>query len=157
MDSNSKTADLKLVDNSSVEGFCPDGQHVQLVFNFTWDFFEKFDGLTCKDGLGLCNQIKLKIGIKCVMSIQPAESVRFNPNSGDGVAVVVRNDTDKNITLIFDKTIQDFGLYQNYDFNFFSVANSCTADFGDTVQLTSGDYHKVVDGDYIKYTIPYVE
>ena len=106
----------------------------------------------------MCFNFGIKLVHHCkVKSIQDAESARFDLNTGLGQAVVVRNDIDKNITLIFAKTIQDFGLYQYYDFNLFSIANGCTVEFGDILNLVAGDYPLIIDGDYIKYTIPYVE
>lgn len=94
----------KFLDSQYVtEGICPEGFEPEYTLNISWDFFEKFDGLTCKDGWGMCNQLKIKFILNCkkIKSIQPAARATFDPITGSGVAAVVLNEDDKTLTLIF--------------------------------------------------------
>jgi hypothetical protein len=108
----------------------------------------------------MCFQFGFKWTFDCkrAASLQSPESrALFNSADGSGVMSVIKNSVDKNFTIIFDKRIQESALYSGFNFDTFSVGKECFFEFEMKYYLIEGEYPKIVDGNYIKYTIPYVK
>jgi hypothetical protein len=139
-------------------GICPDGQELVVSVSWAWDIFEKFNGLTCKDGWGFCFQAGPVWTFDCVkIKSVVAAKVAFDLQTNSGTSIGITNEENKTCTFYFHKNIMSSNVYQTKNFSTLSIGPDLYIDSAKTKKLVQGDYPIVMDGDYFKYTIDYVE
>lgn len=153
-----QTSSTKSSDELLNRRICPDGQQLVVTVSWHFDIFEKFDGLTCKNGWGLCFQAGPVWNFECVRirSIVAAR-VSFDLQTNSGTAIGIPNEESKKCTFYFHKNIMNSSLYQNKEFETLSIGPDLYIDDTKTKKLVQGSYPIIIDGDYFKYDVDYVQ
>ena len=139
-------------------GMRPDDQELVVSVSWAWDVFEKVNGLTCKDGWGFCFQVGPVWTFDCAkIKSVVAGKVVFNLQANSGTSIGIPNEENKTGTFYFHKNIMSSNVYNTKNFSTSSIGTDLYIDCAKTKKLVEGDYPIVMDGDYFKYPIDYVQ